>query len=417
MTVRVTPRALCGTVKAPPSKSAAHRALIAAALSGESAIHGIVPSEDMEATLRVLYGLGVDYTREGDTVTFHGMRREHEGVVDCGESGSTLRFFVPIFAALGKTVTFCGRGRLPERPLTTYEQCLPLHGVPLTKPSSAGAIVTASGKLRGGRFEVAGDVSSQFITGLLFALPLLSEDSEIVLTSPLQSAGYVDMTLEILALAGVTIARTADGFLIPRNQHYRLFEHTVEGDWSQAAFLLTAGAIGGDVTVTGLRADSVQGDKEIVKILCDMGADIVWEKDGLRARKSELRARETDVSNIPDLVPILSVAASCADGTSRLFNAARLRIKESDRLATTAAMITALGGKITEYEDTLLITGAPLTGGAVDGANDHRIVMSAAIAAATATGQVEITDAHSVCKSWPSFFEDYTVIGGAVNEF
>ncbi len=416
MTVRVSPRKLSGILQAPPSKSAAHRALIAAALSGESRIRGILPSEDMEATLRCLHALGIGFSREGDTVVFDGTRREHELIVDCGESGSTLRFFVPIFAALGKTVTFCGRGRLPERPLTTYEDCLPSHGVCMTKPPFPGTVVTVSGQLRGGRYEVAGDVSSQFITGLLFALPLLSEDSEIVLTSPLQSAGYVDMTLEILSLAGVTVERTAQGFFVAGGGRYALQEHTVEGDWSQASFLLTAGAIAGDVTVTGLRPDSTQGDKRIEPLLRDMGADIAWTPQGLRVCQSALRACEADVSDIPDLVPILSVAAACAEGTSRFYNAARLRIKESDRLATTAAMLTALGGKPLEEADALQVTGAPLHGGCVAGANDHRIVMSAAVAAAAADGDVDITDAHSINKSWPSFFEDYKRIGGAVHE-
>lgn len=416
MTVSVQPRQVHGVIAAPPSKSAAHRALIAAAISGNSRIRGISPSDDMEATLRCLTALGISFSQQGDTVTFDGGRTEGEMIADCGESGSTLRFFVPIFAALGRTVTFVGRGRLPARPLTTYEECLPPHGVQLTKPSIDGGILTVSGKLRGGRYEVAGNVSSQFITGLLFALPLCAEDSEIVLTSPLQSAGYVDMTLEVLETAGVAVQKTATGYAVKGNATYALYDHTVEGDWSQAAFLLTAGAVGGDVTVTGLRRDSLQGDKRIEALLREMGADVAWEAGGLRARRSALTAITADVSDIPDLVPILSVAAACANGTTRLYNAARLRLKESDRLATTAALLKALGGKPTEKADELLVTGGSLTGGRVDGANDHRIVMSAAVAALAASDPVEITDAHSIRKSWPSFFEDYKQIGGAVHE-
>lgn len=416
MNVRVDPRRVSGVIAAPPSKSAAHRALIAAALSGKSTIRGILPSEDMEATLRCLAALGVSFSRRGDTVMFDGVRTESAAFADCGESGSTLRFFVPIFAALGKAVTFIGRGRLPARPLTTYEECLPVHGVALSKPTAEGGILTVSGRLCGGRYEVAGDVSSQFITGLLFALPLCEEDSEIVLTSPLQSAGYVDMTLEVLAAAGIAVRKTATGYAVKGRQTYALADHTVEGDWSQAAFLLTAGAIGGDVTVTGLRRDSLQGDKRIEALLRNMGADIMWEGEGLRARCSPLTAIAADVSDIPDLVPILSVAAAVADGVTRLYNAARLRLKESDRLATTAAMLTALGGTVTQQEDALLVTGGTLAGGCVEGANDHRIVMSAAVAALAAADTVKITDAHSIRKSWPSFFEDYKQIGGAVHE-
>ncbi len=413
--VSVQTSSVCGTVAAPPSKSAAHRALIAAALTGHSRIDGIIPSDDMKATLRCLAALGKPSLSDGSVVTFTD-GGDGDTVADCGESGSTLRFFVPIFAALGKEVTFIGKGRLPSRPMTTYEECLPAHGVTMTKPDSEGGILHISGQLRGGRFEVAGDVSSQFITGLLFALPLLTEDSDIVLTAPLQSAGYVDMTIEVLKEAGIRVTTTDSGYHVDGNQVYTLHDHTVEGDWSQAAFLLTAGAVGGDVTVTNLRRDSVQGDKRIEQLLAKMGADIAWDGDALRCRKSPLSAIEADVSDIPDLVPILSVAAAAAKGRTRLFNAARLRLKESDRLATTAAMITALGGKAEEYDDELCITGSALVGGTVDGANDHRIVMSAAVASLLTTDAVTVTDAHSISKSWPSFFEDYTRIGGNIHE-
>lgn len=412
--VRVQAAPIRATAVAPPSKSAAHRALIAAALSGHSRIRGILPSDDMEATLRCLGALGIAFERQGDEVHFAGRTAALSALVDCGESGSTLRFFLPIFAALGQTATFVGHGRLPARPLTTYEQCLPLHGVTWTPAACEGGIVTLSGRLRGGRFEVAGDVSSQFITGLLFALPLCEEDSEIVLTSPLQSAGYVDMTLETLRDAGVEVCRTPDGFAVRGSQTYCLTDHTVEGDWSQAAFLLTAGALGGDIGVRGLRRDSVQGDRRIEELLRRMGADIGWDGDTLRCCRAPLSAIEADVADIPDLVPILSVAASVAAGQTRLINAARLRIKESDRLRTTAAMLTALGAAVTETEDALYIDGGTLHGGTVDGANDHRIVMSAAVAALVTDGVIEITDKDSVNKSWPSFFEDYQRIGGVV---
>lgn len=416
-TVRVTANSAHGVIAAPPSKSVAHRALIAAALSGEGVVHGMVPSEDMAATLRCVTALGTVVKHEGDSVTVLPNGTAGETVADCGESGSTLRFFIPLFAALGKTVTFIGRGRLPERPLTTYEQCLPHHGVTWTRPETAGGIVTVSGKLRGGRYEVAGDVSSQFITGLLMALPLCEEDSEIVLTTPLQSADYVAITLQVLRDAGIDVAVTSSGYAIRGGQTYRLPPYTVEGDWSQAAFLLTAGALGGDITVTGLRRDSAQGDKRIEALLMQMGADIAWEGDALRVRQSALHGIDADVSDVPDLVPILSVAASAATGTSRWYNAARLRLKESDRLSSTAAMLRALGGEVKEQAEELCITGSALCGGRVDGANDHRIVMSAAVASLMASGEVTVTDAQSVAKSWPAFFDVFTKWGGTVHEF
>ncbi len=413
--VSVQTSAVCGTVAAPPSKSLAHRALIAAALSGKSVVNGILPSDDMKATLRCLEALGKPSSVVGDTVTF-SKNTNSQAVADCGESGSTLRFFIPIFAALGKEVTFIGKGRLPSRPLTTYEECLPLHGVNMTPANINGGITHISGQLLSGRFEVKGDVSSQFITGLLFALPLLEQDSEIVLTSPLESVGYVDLTLEVLKKAGIEINKTQNGYYIKGSQTYSLYDYTVEGDWSQAAFLLTAGAIGGDVTVTNLQQNSAQGDRKIEELLRQMGADITWSQAGLRSKKAPLSAIDIDVSNIPDLVPVLSVAAASAKGTTRLYNAARLRLKESDRLATTCAMIKALNGKAQEYMDELCITGTTLLGGTVEGANDHRIVMSAAIASLLTSNAVTITDADSINKSWPSFFNDYKLIGGNIYE-
>ncbi len=412
--VRVGAARLCAQAVAPPSKSAAHRALIAAALSGESCVRGILPSEDMEATLRCVEALGIAFEKHGTTVRFSGEACAPSATADCGESGSTLRFFIPIFAALGVNATFIGHGRLPSRPLTVYEQVLPAHGVQWAVPSADGGIVTVEGRLHGGCYEVAGDVSSQFITGLLMALPLCEEDSEVVLTSPLQSVGYVEMTLDILKEAGVTVTKTADGYAVPGGQAYHLHDHTVEGDWSQAAFLLTAGALSGEVCVKGLRRDSIQGDRRIERLLNDMGAAIRWDGDILRCRRAPLHAVEADVSDIPDLVPILSVAASVASGETRWYNAARLRLKESDRLRTTAAMLEALGVTVTEEEDTLRIVGGTLHGGRVDGANDHRIVMAAAVAALAADGEVVITDRDSVCKSWPSFFEEYRAMGGVV---
>ncbi len=412
--IRVKAASICAEAAAPPSKSAAHRALIAAALSGNSRLVGILPSEDMEATLRCIKALGIAFEQQGDTVRFSENTLPTEATVDCGESGSTLRFFLPLFAALGRTATFVGRGRLPARPLTVYQQVFPSHGVRWTTPETAGGIVTIEGRLRGGRFEVAGDVSSQFITGLLMALPLCEEDSELVLTSPLQSAGYVDMTLEILGEAGIAVERTSAGFAVRGRQRYRLFDHTVEGDWSQAAFWLTAGALGGGIAVSGLRRDSVQGDRRIEALLKAMGAITSWDGDVLCCHRAPLRAIEADVSDIPDLVPVLAVAAATAEGQTRFVNAARLRLKESDRLRTTADMLRAFGVTVREETDTLTIDGGALHGGTVDGANDHRIVMAAAIAALAADGETVITDRDSVCKSWPSFFEEYQQIGGVV---
>ncbi len=419
-TVRITPASAGGRLAAPPSKSAAHRLLMAAALSGSGRVRGILPSQDMQATLRCLSALGVQFEKEGDTVTFtNGVAAHHPLsplTADCGESGSTLRFFVPLFAALGQTVTLTGRGRLPQRPLTTYEACLPPHGVILSRPKTESGVLSISGQLHGGRFEVAGDISSQFITGLLFALPLCREDSRLILTSPLQSKGYVKMTLEALAAADIRIIETADGYRIPGGQAYRPFDLEVEGDWSQAAFLLAAGAIGGEVCVSGLRSGSAQGDSRIVFLLKQFGAKVTEKNGCVCCRRAPLKGIEADVSDIPDLVPILSVVAASAAGKTRFYNASRLRLKESDRLTSTAALLRSLGICVEETADELHIVGGVLHGGTADGFNDHRIVMSAAVAAFAADGDITVTDAHSICKSWPSFFEDYQQIGGKVHE-
>lgn len=417
----VTPAPVRGQITPPPSKSAAHRLLLAAALSRlgapgrDSTVRGILPSDDMEATLRLLAGLGIPFSRQGDTVRFSGVPRRPAGPVeaDCGESGSTLRFLIPVYAALGVPARFTGRGRLPARPLGLYAELLPAHGV--TLESAGGLPLSLSGRLTAGEYSLPGNVSSQFITGLLFALPLCRGDSRIRLTAPLESAGYVDMTLEALRLAGIRVTPEEGGWFVPGGQTYRPFDAAAEADWSQAAFLLAAGALGGEVTLAGLRPDSAQGDRAALSLFRAFGADIE-ERDGLlTCRKAPLRGIDIDASQIPDLVPVLAAAAALAQGVTRITGAGRLRLKESDRLAAMAAGLRRLGGRVEEGPDSLTVTGGPLRGGEVDGAGDHRIVMAFAVAALGAGGPVTITGASSVAKSWPSFFDDYQAIGGNVH--
>ncbi|MBQ9413784.1 MAG: 3-phosphoshikimate 1-carboxyvinyltransferase [Clostridia bacterium] len=409
--ITLLPASAHGALAAPPSKSAAHRALIVAALSGSGCVHPILPSEDMEATLRCLCSLGLRFEREGDAVTFIGQGGP-QPLADCGESGSTLRFFIPLFAAFGQPVTFQCHGRLAERPLSVYASCLPPHGVTLIRDEAAGTIAV-SGQLRSGRFEVAGDVSSQFVTGLLFSLPLVPGDSAIVFTSPLQSGAYVDMTLTALNAAGIVVRKTPDGFAVPGGQTYRPGIFHVGGDWSQAAFLLGAGALGGEITLSGLDSESMQGDKAIAPILSRFGASITQENDTVSCRKAPLRGCDIDMADIPDLLPVLAIIAGAATGDSLFYNAARLRLKESDRLSGAAAMLRALGVSCEETADTLLVHGrGRFSGGTVDGKHDHRLVMAAAIAAFAAKGDITVTDKDSVNKSWPSFWQDYAAIGG-----
>ena len=391
--VRIKPSALGGSVTVPPSKSAAHRALICSFLAGGGSVNGITGSDDMRATRGAINALRNGY-----------------GEVDCIESGSTLRFMLPVAAALGMSVTFTGTGKLPERPLGEYLRLFPEHGV---KCEYEGALpLRISGKLTPGKFEIAGDISSQYITGLLLALPLLEGDSEIILTSPLQSKPYVDMTVRIMSDYGVEIEETENGYLIKGNQLYKKCDYTVEGDWSQAAFFLVGGALTGDVTLQGLDINSAQGDKEIVNILKNAGADINTEHSLVRIKKSKLSFGEIDAHDIPDAVPALAVAAAYAKGTTVITGAERLRIKESDRIKSVVDNLTKMGISAQETPDGMIIKGGKPHGAKLDGFNDHRIVMAFSVAALAADGESEISDALSVNKSYPEFFDDFGLLGG-----
>lgn len=413
----ISPSVIRGTLTPPPSKSAAHRLLIAAALAGEGRVRGLSLSADMEATLRAVRGLGVSVRLDGDAACFAPAPPSSSPSplpVDCGESGSTLRFLIPLYAARGIPAVFTGHGRLPERPLGVYADCLSPHGVTLS--AASGLPLTVTGRLTGGDFALPGDVSSQFITGLLFALPLCREDSRIRLTTPLESAGYVDMTLQVLRQAGIRVEPLEDGWFIPGSQTYRPLDTAVESDWSQAAFLLAAGALGGEVTLTGLNPASAQGDREALSLFRRFGAAVEEAPGRIVCRKALLHGIDIDAAQIPDLVPVLAVTAALADGVTHITGAARLRLKESDRLAAVADGIRRLGGRVEEGPDSLTITGVSrLAGGRAEGYNDHRIVMALSMAALGCEAPVTVTDAQSVAKSWPAFFEDYRAIGGTAH--
>ena len=414
--VCVTPSPIAGSLSPPPSKSAAHRALIAAALAGGGTVRGLQMSEDIAATLRALRSLGAEASLTGDTAVLRQGAVPAEAVVDCGESGSTLRFMIPLFLAKGIPAVFTGGGRLPQRPLGMYSELLPAHGARLTRLSSAPADflpLRAEGRLRGGVYRLPGDVSSQFVTGLLYALPLCEEESEIRLTTPLESAGYVEMTLSALRRAGIVAESRVDGWRIPGGQRYHPADVMVEGDWSQAAFLLAAGALGGEITVEGMDPASRQGDRACVELFRRFGAEIDEIGGRYRCRRAPLHGIDIDARQIPDLVPVLAATAALAEGTTRITGAARLRLKESDRLTAMANGLTRLGAQVEEQPDGLLIHGVGrLQGGEAEGCNDHRVVMSLAVAALGCDAPVTISDAQSVAKSWPAFFQDYQQIGG-----
>ncbi len=413
MDLLLQPCWLHGVIAAPPSKSAAHRAILCAALAdGLSEVSPISPSDDMEATIRAVQALGTVIGWEDNRlkITGTGSAPIDSGTLNCGESGSTLRFLLPVAAALGANCSFTGTGRLPERPIGTLTALLSQNGIHF---SSYQLPFNISGKLKPGTYTLPGDISSQFVSGLLFALPLLEGDSEIILTSPLQSKGYVDMTMDMLARFGVLVYETKTGYKTPGKQHYRAKKHQVESDYSSAAFWLCAAALGADITVQGLNSSSLQGDMAVLNVLKRFGATVEESEFGIKVTANQLNGCVIDAAQIPDLVPILAVVASFAKGETRIVGAQRLRIKESDRLAATNGCLQALGADICELPDGLIIHGKnSLPGGETDSWNDHRMAMAMAIASTRCQGSVTLHGAQAVKKSYPDFFECFQSLGG-----
>ena len=441
MDIKIIPKKLKGRLDALPSKSHAHRVLIAQKLArmqnGEAAnadnAHGSeIPtfSKDIEATKNCLAQLDSGSPR-----------------LNCIESGSTMRFMLPVAMALRDEAVFIGAGKLPSRPISPLREemerngCTFSTGTPAADadgiPNGFSEICTIRGRLQPGAYRLAGNVSSQFITGLLFALPLLDGDSTLELTTALESAGYVDLTLDVLRDFGIMIdeKRSPEGFntyVINGSQRYtEPADVTVQGDWSNAAFWLACGALGGDVTLDGVDMTSSQRDKEFADILMQMGAHLEVSSCGtsmdstsatgglssIRCTGNGLSAADIDVAQIPDLVPVLATVMALADGTSEITHAERLRIKESDRIFTVHDFLSKLGADITDEGSGLSVRGKrTLSGGEVCGHNDHRIVMAAAVASCGCTGPVIIRGAEAVNKSYPDFFRDFAALGGEVYE-
>lgn len=396
MDITIFPKKLSGTVAAIPSKSQAHRLLICAAFADRpTSLLCPDTSRDIEATADCLRALGSDICRtdSGYTVT-PTVYVPKKAELNCCESGSTLRFMLPVVGALGVDATFFIEGRLPQRPLSPLWEEMERMGCQLSRPTEN--TLRCQGKLHSGSYSIAGSVSSQFVTGLLLACALMEGDSTITVTSMLESKPYVDMTLEAMKLFGVI----TDGFRIfGKKKFCSPGELVVEGDWSNGAFFLAAKAMGSDVTVTNLSIDSPQGDRAATALLEKLDAHIT-----------------ISASDIPDLVPILSVAAASKRGAV-FTQIRRLRLKESDRVASVVAMLEALGGKAEATEDTLTVFPCRFHGGTVDACGDHRIAMSAAIAATLSDGPVTVIGADSVNKSYPRFWEEYKRLGGCYEQY
>ncbi|NLI52974.1 MAG: 3-phosphoshikimate 1-carboxyvinyltransferase [Clostridiales bacterium] len=412
MNVSMMPAPLNGTISAIASKSDAHRLLILAALSrGETRLVMERRSEDIDATIGCLRALGAQLSPESGGVLVRGIEQAAKNpLLDCKESGSTFRFLLPVAAALCDRARFTGGGRLPERPVGELMRAMEEHGVSF---SADRLPFTTSGRLNGGDYALPGNVSSQYLTGLLLALPLLKELSRITLTTRLESAAYVDITLHALTRFGAEVREAKGVYSISGGQAIvSPGELRVDGDWSNAAFFLAAGALGAPVRVTGLDLGSPQGDKAILDALLAFGAPVEASSGSVAVSPAPLKGCEIDVGDTPDLLPVLAVLGAAAEGETLLVNAARLRLKESDRLASVSAMLRALGGSVTELPDALIVRGAKLTGGAVESARDHRIAMAAAIASVCCKGEVTILGADAVNKSYPTFFEDFNRLGG-----
>ena len=412
MKVRLSPSVPSGKIKAIASKSAAHRLLICAALA-DKATEVICEeiNDDITATVRCLCALGAKITRKDKSFIVLPIRTPRQNAtLDCGESGSTMRFLVPVVAALGCGASFVMSGRLPSRPLSPLREELEAHSISFSEAGSNP--LSVSGKLSAGEYRIRGDVSSQFISGLMFALSVTEGDSKIIIEGKAESAPYIDMTADALYEFDADPERTENGFAITGRKKFSSPETlSVEGDWSNAAFALCAGAISnkGKVSVSALDAESTQGDRRIIELLVRFGADVRRKGDCFTVRSGELYGIDIDASDIPDLVPVLAVVGAAAKGRTTIYGAARLKLKESDRLATVTEMLSALGADIEQTEDGLIINGGtPLRGGEVSSCGDHRIAMSAAVASLICCNEVTITSAEACEKSYPSFWEDFS---------
>ena len=407
-------KALHGTLTVQPSKYLAHRLIIAAALAeGHSTLSPVYPGDDVLATSRAVETMGIARCKwQDETLLIDGGQPAHTGKrIDCNESGSTLRFLLPMPAIWGVEALFCGKDSLLQRPMHPYSEIFARQGITYQQEPTH---IRVSGQLHPGLFELPGDVSSQFVTGLLFALPLLDGDSTLSLSSELESRGYADMTLDVLDQFGVSAfwenSRTLE---IPGNQHYKPAQTTVSGDWAHAAFYLAAGVMGSsELKLQGLDP-ALKQDSQIAPILQSMGGDIQWDGKTLVARGSKLHGISVDGRNIPDLIPILAVAACAAEGETRIENVGRLRFKESNRLEGLAEQLCRLGGSVRVDGDNLLVSGrGELRGGRVDALGDHRLAMSLAMASILCTEPVLLSGARSVAKSAPQFWQEYAELGG-----
>lgn len=453
--VLIKPKHLKGIVKAIPSKSFLHRALICSALCrGESTISNVIFSEDIIATIEALRAIGANVEINDSTLIVKGLNQHQQSIngnysekdilkftkedeapikINCNESGSTLRFLIPIITALGFKAELVGNGRLPVRPINTYYKIFEESGISYSHPEGKSLPLKLEGKLKSGNYKIFGDVSSQYITGLLLALPICEGDSTLEILPPFESRAYVDITISVMKAFGIRLEEEIENniskFTIYGNQSYTNCKYEIEGDWSQVSPWLCAGAINGEIEIYGLNTNSLQGDMEIIGILKKFGAEVkeydkTIKNNGadikvnvVAVSKGELQGITIDAGQIPDIIPIIAVVAAIANGVTRIDNCGRLRFKESDRLEATAEMLSKLGADVKIDCDSLIINGKPqLEGGHVNSYKDHRIVMAASIAALRCKNPVRVDGYNAINKSYPKYFKDYLSLGGEIDE-
>ena len=428
MKIKIKPGNLKGTIEIPPSKSYSHRAVIAAALAEngkKSKIDNLKFSVDITTTTDIMENWGAEIERFESALEIIGNGGKiapRDKYVQCNESGSTIRFLIPVGITSENELVFDGKGKLVDRPLDSYYKIFKEQG--LKYETTGGKLpLTVNGKLKPGNYEIDGNISSQFITGLLYALPLLEGDSKLTINKNLESKGYVDLTLEILKLAGIEIVNNDyKSFDIRGNQTYKPFDYTVEGDYSQVAFWIVAGIISAnrdnEVKCLHVNKNSLQGDREIIEIVTRMGATLEIFDDYVIVKPSKTKGTIIDISQCPDIGPILTVLAALSEGETRIINGERLRIKESDRITSIKTELNKLGANVAEEGDSLIIQGVDgFTGGVTVSAwNDHRIAMSLAIASTRCEKEIILEEAESVRKSYPHFWDDFVKMGGEIEK-
>lgn len=414
MQVKITPSHICGKVTIPTSKSFAHRALITAFLSGEKVkLLGEFFSDDILTTIDCLVSLGLAIEKFNGGLTVQRTSLNNNAKIYANESGSTLRFIIPVISALGVDCEIDASKRLVNRPISELLQVLVNHGARFTSDKLP---FFQSGKISSGRYEIDGSISSQYVTGLLLALSYLKNDSEIVILNKFVSKDYVKITLDVLASFGVKIIETQNGYIVSNKGKYcPPKEYAVEGDWSSACFLACAGALTGEVTLNGLSPNSTQGDKVVIDTLIKIGAQVEVVDGSIKIKKSRLNAITFDAENYPDFVPVLSVTLACCNGISKITNVGRLKDKESDRIYETLKLINAFGIDARLENNEIIIHGGQPKGCVYHSPNDHRMTMSASVLALASIGETQILGAECINKSYPSFFEQLKLVGGKVS--